>query len=102
MHEAIGHIALIADRDQIIAVAEERRSSLLIRPADQKGITDCVVLADEKRCRFSDVVMAPIITGGDPIGAVIICSKEPAVETGELELKLAETAVSFLAKQMEQ
>jgi AbrB family transcriptional regulator (stage V sporulation protein T) len=122
LHEAIGHIALIADRDQIIAVAgapkkefmskaispaveqvmEERRSSLVVRPGEQKGTPGCVVLADDEVCRFSVVVMAPIITGGDPIGAVIICSKEPDTEMGELEVKLAETAASFLAKQMEQ
>ncbi|MBO5301607.1 MAG: stage V sporulation protein T, partial [Peptococcaceae bacterium] len=39
---------------------------------------------------------------GDPIGSVIIASKDTSAKLGELELKLAETAASFLAKQMEQ
>ncbi|NLJ84188.1 MAG: stage V sporulation protein T, partial [Halanaerobiaceae bacterium] len=39
---------------------------------------------------------------GDPIGVVAISSKEDGKEVGELELKLAATAASFLAKQMEQ
>ncbi|MEW6574479.1 MAG: stage V sporulation T C-terminal domain-containing protein, partial [Bacillota bacterium] len=39
---------------------------------------------------------------GDPIGAVVLVSREPGVRMGELELKLAETAAGFLAKQMEQ
>ncbi|MFO7173126.1 MAG: stage V sporulation T C-terminal domain-containing protein, partial [Bacillota bacterium] len=34
--------------------------------------------------------------------AVILCSREPDVTMGDLELKLAETAAGFLAKQMEQ
>ncbi|HQA49324.1 MAG TPA: stage V sporulation T C-terminal domain-containing protein, partial [Syntrophomonadaceae bacterium] len=47
-------------------------------------------------------VIAPIITQGDPIGAVIIVTKEPNVSLGDMEVKLAETAAGFLAKQMEQ
>ena len=46
--------------------------------------------------------MAPIIAEGDPIGTVIIATKENNVKMTDLELKLAETAASFLAKQMEQ
>ena len=51
---------------------------------------------------FQSQIIAPIIAEGDAIGAVIVASKEPNVKMGELELKLAETAASFLAKQMEQ
>ena len=46
--------------------------------------------------------MSPIIAQGDPIRAVILCSKEANVTMGEMEVKLAETAAGFLAKQMEQ
>ena len=38
---------------------------------------------------------------GDPIGAVILMSKEPNVIMGETEAKLLETAAGFLSKQME-
>lgn len=38
---------------------------------------------------------------GDPIGSVILVSKEPDVVMGKLEVKLAETAAGFLSKQME-
>ena len=37
---------------------------------------------------------------GDPIGAVILISKDELV-MGDLELKLTEIAAGFLAKQME-
>ncbi|PWM50497.1 MAG: stage V sporulation protein T, partial [Clostridiales bacterium] len=47
-------------------------------------------------------IIAPIIAEGDPIGAVILASKDEGNKMGDLELKLAETAASFLAKQMEQ
>ncbi len=119
LHESVGHIALIADRDVIIAVAgapkkeflnkpigpaversmEERRSLVLDRPAAK----DCAIAVDEDEgCKFTSQVIAPIISGGDPIGAVIICTKEPDAAMTTLELKLAETAAGFLAKQMEQ
>jgi AbrB family transcriptional regulator (stage V sporulation protein T) len=118
--EAVGHIACIADRDTIIAVAgapkkeflnkpispavekvmEERRTVLINDPKENKYCKDCVTEDDE--CRFSAEVISPIIAEGDPIGAVILCSKNPGVKMGELELKLAETAAGFLAKQMEQ
>ena len=43
--------------------------------------------------------IAPIISSGDPIGAVFLISKVHFV--GEAELKAVETAANFLAKQME-
>ena len=57
---------------------------------------------DAIEATFQSQIIAPIIAEGDAIGAVIVASKEPNVKMGELELKLAETAASFLAKQMEQ
>ncbi|MDP3051865.1 MAG: stage V sporulation T C-terminal domain-containing protein, partial [Eubacteriales bacterium] len=51
---------------------------------------------------YTAEVIAPIISNGDPIGAVVLISKEPGMKMGQLELKLAETAAGFLAKQMEQ
>ena len=57
---------------------------------------------DANEATFQSQIIAPIIAEGDAIGAVIVASKEPNVKMGELELKLAETAASFLAKQMEQ
>lgn len=122
LYEAIGHIALIADRDTIIAVAgapkkeflnkpvgtlvervmEERRTVLANKPGENKAHRGSLIGDDEDDSRFSAEVVAPIVSGGDPIGAVILCSKEPEVVMGEMEVKLAETAAGFLAKQMEQ
>ncbi|ADG81069.1 transcriptional regulator, AbrB family [Thermincola ferriacetica] len=122
LYEAIGHIACIADRDTIIAVAgaskkeflnkhigpavekvmEDRRAVLVNNPAADPTCKDCPIIEGEEEDRYSAHVIAPIIAEGDPIGAVILLSKEEGVEMGDLEMKLAETAAGFLAKQMEQ
>jgi len=121
LHEALGHIACIADRDTIIAVAgapkkdfinkaigaavekvmEDRKAIVLNNPGKDPQCKDGIIVEDGD-CRYSAEVIAPIIAEGDPIGAVILASKEPDVKMGEMELKLAETAAGFLAKQMEQ
>ncbi|MEW6273741.1 MAG: stage V sporulation protein T [Bacillota bacterium] len=121
LYEALGHIACIADRDTIIAVAgapkkeyinkpigpavekamEERKAIVINNPGEDPFCRECMIVEDGE-CKYSAEVIAPIIAEGDPIGAVILASKEPDVKMGELELKLAETAAGFLAKQMEQ
>lgn len=122
LYEALGHIACIADRDNIIAVAgapkkeffnkpvgpvvekvmQERKPVLINAPGEHLLCQDCPVNVDEEECDLTAEVIAPITAGGDPIGAVVLCSREPGVKMGETELKLAETAAGFLAKQMEQ
>lgn len=121
LYEAIGHTALIADRDTIIAVAgapkkeflnkpigslveramEDRRSIVVTKPGDTKN-RGSIIGDDEEENRFPVYVVSPIVAGGDPIGAVIICSREGDATMSETEIKLAETAAGFLAKQMEQ
>jgi len=124
LYEAIGHIALISDRDNIIAVSGapkkeflnkaigpavekvmESRTTLFVNdPAEaQKGAACPIDVDDEEAAaKFTAQVVAPIIAEGDPIGAVILCSKENNVKMGDMEMKLTETAAGFLAKQMEQ
>lgn len=121
LHEALGHIACIADRDTIIAVSgapkkeflnkpisaavekvmEDRKAAIINNPGNDPHCKECTIVEDGE-CKYSAEVIAPIIAEGDPIGAVILASREPNVQMGELELKLAETAAGFLAKQMEQ
>ncbi|MDD2420768.1 MAG: stage V sporulation protein T [Heliobacteriaceae bacterium] len=121
LSEATGHIACIADRDNIIAVAgapkkeflgkaistavervmEDRRAVLIPKPGEHAICKGCIT-DDDADCKFAAKVIAPIIAEGDPIGAVILATKDPNVKMGEMEIKLAETAAGFLAKQMEQ
>lgn len=120
LFEATGHIALITDRDQIIAIAGASKKDFLgksIGTAAEKVMEGrkAISVNDPTLHEFfrgntdsgiektlASQVMAPIIAEGDPIGTVIIASKENHVKMTDLELKLAETAASFLAKQMEQ
>ena len=111
---------IITDRDQIIAIAGASKKDFIgksIGIAAEKVMDDrkAISVADtalhtlfrnntdngiEKT--FTSQVMAPIIAEGDPIGTVIIATKNSGTRMSELELKLVETAASFLAKQMEQ
>lgn len=122
LNETTGHIAMIADRDVIIAVAgankrefmgkpvgkaveralEERRTLIMkeIENPDDENVH--IVQTDDREYTIKTQVIAPIISQGDPIGAVIIVSKDAGVKMGDLEVKLAETAAGFLSKQMEQ
>jgi AbrB family transcriptional regulator (stage V sporulation protein T) len=119
LYESMGHISCIADRDTIIAVAgapkkefvnrplssavervmESRKSVLINNTAEHQYYEEA---DDMIGPRFANEVIAPIISEGDPIGAVVMGSRDPSVKMTDLELKLVETAASFLAKQMEQ
>lgn len=122
LFEATGHIAAIADRDQIIAISgaskkeylnkaigaavenvmEERRPVMVVETNTHPLFKGLLSENATIESTFTSQIIAPIIAEGDPIGAVIVATREPNVKMGELELKLAETAASFLAKQMEQ
>lgn len=118
LYEATGHIACIADRDVIIAVSGASKKEYLNKPiwaaieqsmSDRKTIhlksgevVDKGMEEEDDQAKLTNQVVAPIIAEGDPIGAVILMSKDPNVKMAELELKLVETAAGFLAKQMEQ
>jgi AbrB family transcriptional regulator (stage V sporulation protein T) len=117
LFEATGHISIICDRDAVVAVAgapkkqwidrdipshiesimENRKSMILPSPDGNGGLEDI----EEELWAFPHQVLAPIISEGDPIGVVMICSADSVNRMNNLELKLAETAAGFLAKQME-
>ncbi len=119
IHKTSGHITCIADRDTIIAVSGaakkeflekslsseveriiEEKTTLVVKSSDDKSIT---ILADEgSDKKYSSQVVSPIISEGDPIGAVILLSTDPGSKMGEVEAKLAQSAAGFLGKQMEQ
>jgi len=118
LYEATGHIACIADRDTIIAVSgapkkefvnrplspavdkvmETRKSLLINNTAEHQ-----VYQEDEgSMAKFVNEAIAPIVSEGDPIGAVILGTRNQEEQMAEMELKLVETAAFFLARQMEQ
>jgi AbrB family transcriptional regulator, stage V sporulation protein T len=115
LFESTGHTAIICDRDTIIAVAGASKKEFLEKPVgalleqcmeNRKAIAEAgggsFELVKDTADEYTSFVAAPIIAGGDPIGAVILVSKEENVSMANMEVKMAETAAGFLAKQMEQ
>lgn len=115
LFESVGHITIISDRDTVIAVAGASKKEILERPIGQT-LESCMenrktlletnngnyeIIKDHQES-YNSYVVAPIIAGGDPIGTVVIISKDDEAKIGQLEQKMAETAAAFLAKQMEQ
>lgn len=117
LHDNTNHTTLISDRDTIIAISggskkeymekrispeleklTEGRSTYL---SDENNKTIKLYYEDEDESKYTAQVIAPIVMQGDPIGSVVLFSKEPGVKMGEIEVKLAETAAGFLSKQME-
>jgi len=122
LFESTGHITCISDRDTIIAVSGGSKKEYLTKtlgPAIEQAMVErktihinvagehalcksCPENEAANKCKYTSEVIAPVIFQGDPIGAVMLLSKEPNIQMGELEIKLVETAAGFLAKQMGQ
>ena len=101
--------AAVTDRDAVIAIAGAGKKELLGKPVspaleqvmDQRGLY-CgkgVAVSDENE-QFHAAVAAPILCGGDVLGAVLFLSPD-GKPAGETECKLAQTVASFLGKHME-
>jgi len=113
LFDAIQYPVFISDRDEVIAIAGESKKDYL-----NKNIGDELIEIIENRTQvfessrstvefiegtkseLDSYCVSPIIANGDPIGCVMVFSKDGA-ELGEVEKKLVETAGNFLAKQME-
>ncbi|MCM3786498.1 stage V sporulation protein T [Neobacillus mesonae] len=115
LYESTGHVTLISDRDTIITVAGGSKkeyldkqighmveSSMDNRKTQLENSNGSYELARDHIEPLSSFVVAPIISGGDPIGAVIMYNKDESTKMSQLEIKMAETAAAFLGKQMEQ
>ncbi len=118
--ESCGHLTMLTDRDEVVAVAGgaareyvgKRIGEVVIRAMDDRQTLQftpeehrhpgSILGDDSEKCFFSSEVIAPVIVGGDPLGTIIVGTKEAGVPFGELELKLAETAAGFLSRHMEE
>lgn len=115
LYESTNHITLITDRDTVIAVAGGSKKEYMDKqigqvvettmenrkPTIESGSGTYEISKDNPET-YSSFVIAPIVAGGDPIGSVILMSKDEDVKMGNMESKMVETAAGFLAKQMEQ
>lgn len=116
LSQVSGHTALIADRDQFIAVSggykgllgksiskqlEEKignRETLVASKGDRNFISISEDMGDE----YQHEAIAPIICEGDVIGAVVLLENDNKSKMGEVEQKLILSACGFLGRQMEQ
>ena len=109
-----GAIAAVADRDSIIALSGAPRRELLSKANSQELAQ---LMEQRKSYRYStggvklqaaeDVdryhlgVAAPILSGGDLMGCVMLLMDESEKAPAESDQKLVQTVASFLGRQME-
>jgi AbrB family transcriptional regulator (stage V sporulation protein T) len=97
LYEFTGHIILIGDRDNWIAVSGVSKSIYI----DQSLPEDIQNLIEKHRISSTDNrVVAPIIAEGDPVGVIILLVKDEGKTMCDFEVKIAQIAASFLAKQV--
>ena len=111
-----GHTALIADRDQFIAVSggcKQLLNKSVSRQLEEKvnnretviaakGDRNYVNIAEDIAVDYAWQLITPIICEGDIIGSVILLENDGKSKMGEVEQKLAQSAAGFLGRQMEQ
>ena len=117
LFETTRHTAIITDRDGVIAVSGSSKKDYTekrLSPELEKiieGREMYVTNGSSKPIRitanefnpdnYNSQVISPILVHGDPIGAVMLLSKDKAVKMTEVEEKLIKTASVFLSRQME-
>ena len=116
-HSVLGDSAVVTDTDQVVAVSggskreylEKRISPEIERIIQSKtsrlmGEAESVqpITNEEgENIDYKSQIVVPIVSQGDPIGSVIFFTRDNGRLLGETELKTAEIAANFLAKQME-
>ena len=105
---------VICDRDHIIAVSglpkkdmSGKRISPLLESYMERRSTyiygqdkDNLMVSEDSPKAVS--VMAPIIGGGDVMGAVVLLSGDKSTLPTQTDIKLTQVAAGFLGKQMEE
>lgn len=113
LFDSLNISVLISDRDEFIAVAGESKKNYLKkhisktvdklmdnRDAVLETTKQTIEIIENKEEELTAYIVQPIIAGGDPIGCIVLFTKENK-EFGDVEKKAAHTAATFLARQME-
>ncbi|WP_164670627.1 stage V sporulation protein T [Virgibacillus doumboii] len=113
LFDSLQYPVLICDRDEIIAVAGESKKDYLNKSIgsqlektmenrtqvfETESASLEVIQGNEEE--LDSYCISPIIANGDPIGCVMIVSRE-GKKLSNVEQKSVETAAGFMAKQME-
>jgi AbrB family transcriptional regulator, stage V sporulation protein T len=119
LNKSLGHVACIADRDTILATSGTTKKEYMDKPLNEAveqlmndrrnhqsegkgGVMIPIIADDEDGSGYTAQTIVPIISEGEPIGAVLLISREPGAMMGDTEMKSAKTAANFMGKQMEQ
>ena len=120
LYRSLGHIAVIVDRDQVIAASGVPRKELWDKPISRDletaiagrqiltlhrlggARTMPVTSGEDTADGYTAQVISPIIADGEAIGAVLLMSRDANVRMGDTEMKVAETAAGIVGRQMEQ
>ena len=113
LHKTTGSIAVVCDRDAVIAVAGAGKRELLGKPVSdqlEKLMTERSVYhfggmgamppVCQDNANFTAAVAAPVLCEGDVLGAVLFVTDQGRL-AGDTECKLAQTVAAFLGKNME-
>jgi AbrB family transcriptional regulator (stage V sporulation protein T) len=120
LHDTTGHLALLADRDAVVAGAGpgaahyvgrrvgdvvwralDARETMVFTPRDHGHTGSAVEDPRATGCVFQSEVIAPVVVGGDPVGAILLATTEPGVALGDTERKLTQAVAGFLARHMQ-
>ena len=114
VYKNTGHIAVVSDRDSIIAVAGANKRDLMDKRNSQEleqimeGRKTYLYQSGDSRIRVSDHaekyhlgVASPILSEGDVMGCVMILLEEQDLPLTDPEQKLVQTVSGFLGRQME-
>ena len=111
IYSEIGNNVIIVDRDKVVAVSGDLRRKYLdkgISSELDKLIESRVVVSSKEKNNISIIdgvsangsyIIAPIITGGDAVGAVIIMSLDEEID--DFIIKTGIIASKFLGKYIE-
>lgn len=115
MAQTTGHMVCIVDHDQIIAVAGGLKKDILQKQISREledaiqNRENIMAEATDKNYRkitegeedYHAEAIAPIISEGDAVGAVILLSRDKKGHFADGEMKVVKTAATFLGKQVE-
>src|SRR5699024_8568262 len=113
LFDSLQYPVLICDRDEVIALAgvskkeylNKNIGSQLEHTIEDRTVsfeieTSTIEIVEGQEEELDSYCISPIIANGDPIGCVMVFSKD-GHKLSDVEQKSVQTASSFLARQME-
>ncbi|HIS00432.1 MAG TPA: stage V sporulation protein T [Candidatus Excrementavichristensenella intestinipullorum] len=119
LYHTLGHISCICDRDMVVSASGSPKRELWEKPlsgemeqamANRQALrlnaasgAKLIPLTNEDTAsQYTAQVMAPILSDGEVIGAVVLLSREAGAVMDDVAFKVAETTAAIVGKQMEQ